>query len=292
LQAAQLKSASGAFAQSAGRIDRELEDIGGKVAEMADASKRMLGSEQGGKGSSPEERQVRFSNILRAVNESQCAQNRTREILGELVGLSGRLGASVAEVQTIELQLSRISINAAISASHLGAPGEPLNVVAGVMQTLQMQCASRSREAETELGSIAQAIAALTAAETETEGPSPGEALLENLRARMEELRAGDAASTAAAESISSLAEALGRKLRVDRDHARIGRLFSETADRCCDTLNRLAGQARPARYFEPSAIAQPLEERYTMQVERDVHRAAMGAEAAAPEKFEEVEFF
>ena len=301
LQEAQLKSAAAAFAESTRKIDRDLEDIAVRVGEMAAASKRILGLDQQEKNSFLSDMERRFAGILRAAGESQSLERSTGSIVADLNGLSQRLRAAVSEVQAIELQLSRISLNGAISASHIGAPGEPLNVVAGAMQALYIECASRSREAETDLDSIGGAILSL-ASDTRNSDDASNARVFDDLKSRMTNLRSANGASADAAAAVAALAETLCKNLREARDHSGIGHVFADIVNRFCGVLHNVAAQAQPLWPFGASVIEEVREERYTMRAERDVHQAVTGglaplpleavSHAASVESEEEVEFF
>jgi hypothetical protein len=300
LQKAQLKSAAAAFAQSAQKIDRDLDSIAARVGEMAGASQRILGVDNREKNSFLDDMQGRFATILRAVGEAHSWERTTRSIIAELEKLSYRLRASVTEVQAIELQLSRISINAAISASHIGAPGEPLNVVAGSMQMLQMECASRSRDAAVDLDSIGESIASLTDGGVHSADADSSAVLVAGLRNSLDELGTASVSSADAAACVAKLAGALCGNLQAARGYAGIGLMFVETVSRCCDVLDRVAARAQPVwlhglRKFHAPVIED--EQRYTMQAERDVHDAETGVvsqscEAPPSDSADDVEFF
>lgn len=261
---------------------------------MATASESILGLEGHRKDSFLSDMERRFEEVLRTVRESRSLECAAREITTELDALGQRLRSSVHEVQTIELQLSRISINAAISASHLGDRGDPLSVVACAMQSLQNECASRSSEAETDLDSIGGAIHRL-AAGSEKAGD---EMLLDNLDARVRELQSASASSVLAASGIAAVAANLCVNLRDAREQAAIGRSFGAAVDRCCDELNQVAAQAsRPWWPFRSAVIEGSPDSRYTMQSERDVHHAVTSGVMPPPDEVpagdaEDVEFF
>lgn len=294
LQKAQLEGAASSFKDSTQKIGRELEDIAARVAEMAAAGRRILGSDQ--KDTFLSEMQHRFADILRIVGESLSLGGTARRITAELDDLSRRLSASVDEVQTLELQLSRISINAAISASHIGVAGDPLNIVAGAMQGLQNECAARSSEARTDLDSIAKALACLSANGLESTSNVSGAELLDNLDKRLGDLRSTSALSVDAAGVIAARGDTLCENLREARSRFAVGRLFDETMDRCCGALDGVGAHvSEPLWSRHPAASVAGHDHRYTMQSEREVHKIVVSgarAEPVAAVAGDDVEFF
>jgi hypothetical protein len=299
LQKAQLRSASASFVRSAQTIDRDLEGIAHRVEAMATASTSVLGSDPQRldplkKDTFLSDIHNRFAGVLRAVGELNAVEQSTRAIVSELKELNQRLRASVKEVLAIELQLARISVNAALSASHMGSPGEPLGVVAAAMQALQQECAMRSRAAEADLDAIGNAIQFLS------NGGAPKDcsaAIVDHLNARMAGLQSASTVSNRAASAVIVLAGTLGRKIQEARDHSRVGPLFAETVNRCCDALDRASAHPQAGWFFSEPALEHSLEERYTMQAEREIHTAATNGQAGevpveASEECGEVEFF
>ncbi len=308
LQKAQLRSASASFVRSAQTIDRDLEGIAHRVEAMATASAAVLGSDPQRldplkKDTFLSDIHARFAEVLRAIGQLSAVEQSTRAIVCELKELNLRLRASVKEVLAIELQLARISVNAALSASHMGSPGEPLGVVAAAMQALQQECAMRSRAAEADLDAIGKAIHFLATGGAPEAEPAPdaesagSAAIVDHLNARMADLQSACTASNRAASAVIVLARALGRKLQEARDHSRVGPLFAETVDRCCDALDRGSAHPQAGWFFSEPALEHSLEERYTMQAEREIHNAAANGQAGeipaeASEECGEVEFF
>lgn len=298
VQSAQLKSAAAAFGQSTQKIDSDLEAIAVRVEEMLSVSESILGLGHDEKTSFLSDMQHRFTAVLRTIGESQSLEHSTRTVIADLDGLSQRLRSSVTEVQAIEIQLSRISINAAISASHVGSPGDPLNVVAGAVQALQVECASRSRDAETDLDSIGEIIGCLASGDARDADTTSDATLTGELSTRMDNLRAASDSSAIAASAVAALAESLCKNLQEAREHAGIGDIFAETVTRSCDLLDAIAAQVQPSGCFHPTVIEDASQERYTMHTERDIHQAiangmtALPLAAASPPAGEEVEFF
>ena len=252
---------------------------------MAAASKLILGSDHDQKDAFLSNMQHRFEEVLRIVGESISLEDACPPHHGGTHDLSRRLSESVNEVQTLELQLSRISINAAISASHIGAPGDPLNIVAGAMQTLQNECAARSSEAEADLDSIGKAMACLSANVLESASHVSGAQLLDDLDTRLRDLRSTSASSVDAARTVSALGDTLCENLREARSRFAVGQLFDETIARCCGALDSVAAHvSEPWWSVHPQMIEAAHDQRYTMQAERDIHEVIVGGASSPAE--------
>jgi hypothetical protein len=294
VQKAQLANSAASFNRSSGKIESDLALIESKVAEMAAASRTILGEDEE-QDSFLVKLPQRLTAVFSAVGELKELERDQARASSDLESIARQLKDSIGQVQVIEVQLSRIAINAAVSACHLGAPGDPLNVVAGAIQELQNQCAARSREAGTALISIDCAVETLASLHRAAQGSSLGADTLDGHAAN---LSATSEASSTAVSSIAALATGLCGGLREVRENFRIRALFAVTANRCVEGLERVSSQLpqHPSNGDEVAGDPNELHaRRYTMQSERDVHRAAAAGESAqepAGTIEEEVEFF
>jgi hypothetical protein len=305
LQKAQLQSAASAFGRSTKRIDRDLEGIAARVGEMAAAGNRIHSPDHSERDSFLGDMQRRFAAIARAVTELNSAERGARAVVADLQTTSQKLNVAVNEVQSIESQLGRISLNAVISASHIGAQGDALVVIAIAIKDLRTESALRSGDAKAALGSIGDAIASLAGDDLAAVSPENNDAsvamLIEDIETRVGGLESASASGACAAANVAAQADKLCANLQEARDRFGIGRLFAAIAGSCCDLLDNAASQAPPSQASDAPLVEIP-EGRYTMEAERDVHRAMTMGISQVPfegdpgissaECMEDVEFF
>jgi hypothetical protein len=296
LQKAQIESAATAFAASTRKVDRDLDAIAEQVAEMAGAAPGIAG----GKGTGDDasfwvEIQHRFSGVAQAVSELESLEGGTLATVADLRRTTGGLDEVVDKVRAIERQLGHISINAVISASHIGPQGEALKVIADAIRDLRGESAERSGAAKEALASIGEAIVVLNASGSREAGENSGAALAADLNAGAASLRGASESAAGAAVKVARCADALCSDLKKARRDFTVGRTFAEAAERCCAALDGIAEEIDPGggSVADMRALSAKIEDRYTMQSERDVHRGATaGPAAAAAHEQEEVEFF
>jgi hypothetical protein len=304
LQKAQLQSAAAAFANSTKQIERDLASIDARVREMAAASSRIQSAEPQGRDSFLGGMQRQFGAIQRAVGELHSLQRDAHAAIAGLEDASRSMSRAVKEVQSIESQLNLLSVNAVVSANHMGAEGQVIVVIGGAIRELRMESVARSSDAQTALQSIGQAIQTLAGDDVSGANAASGAILLENLNTRVAELQSAIASAAAAAANVAALANHLCANLEEARSHFRIGLLFAETAQRCCDSLDVVVYQAPPLPSSDQPLAELTLDDRYTMRAEREVHETALRASTSgsapfspaaatpAPETGDEVEFF
>jgi hypothetical protein len=293
LQKMQLQHAATAFEESTAKIGHDLEAIVIRVAEIATASGS--GTRTGEEDSFWAAMSRRFEAVAKAVSELDILASGTRAVISDLHSTTAGLTTAVDEVRSIELQLSHISINAVISASHIGAQGNSLRVIADSIRELRQESASRTSDACLALDSIRDAIELLrTDREEAAADTTSGAVIGEQLNSSARNLELAQQSAVRSAAEIAVLASNLCADLRKSRANFTIGRRFAETMASCCRVLEQIAiasGHAESAD--EIQNIVNMTEERYTMRAERDVHRAAAGTAAPADEERDlEVEFF
>jgi hypothetical protein len=93
------------------------------------------------------------------LTDADAATLITSSGLEEIVG---RMHGSIEEIRTIENQMHRMALNASIRASHIGAPGDALCVLAGSMQQRALESGERSEALVETLSLMNEAILSLS----------------------------------------------------------------------------------------------------------------------------------
>jgi hypothetical protein len=300
LQKSQLDHAAAAFDDSSGKIVRDLDAVAARVADMA-ADESVAGSGRSQQDSFWKEMRQRFDTLSNSVSELDSLECGTREVVADLRNTSETLRKAVEEVQAIEFQLGHISINAVISARHIGAEGDALKAIADSIRQVRTESASHTGDARLALESIREAIATLPMGAAPDRGAFSASVLRTQLSQSANNLEATQNAAAGEATKIVNLASALCAGIRKVRDGFTIGRRFAETMNRCRGSLEEVARKCGhelsglPAQ--GPPETEAAVEERYTMRSERDIYHASLGlataaGPAGAPQHEEEVEFF
>lgn len=295
VQKAQMEEASSSFARSCEKIEADLAAIAGHIGEMSAATAEL--SEGENSQSFLDAMAKQFSTISSTLVAYRGRESEIRSFFQELDQFGGQLHESLGELRTLEFQLSRIALNAAISASHLGTPGDPLTVVSSAMQDLHQKCASRSTAAEEALGQI-QSTAQSMAVHEGAASQQAGEELLRDLDLRLNELRGAKDASSRAISGLSGMAAELVQRLDEARGQIAVGAAFESASSICGARFDRIVSEAKTvASSRQPGESAH--HQRYTMETERTIHQAITGmgpVDPPAPSEpssnEEEVEFF
>ena len=183
---------------------------------------------------------------------------------------------SIEEMQGTEIQVQRLAINASVRASHIGASGEALAVLAGAMERLSADCRERCGVVNQALASMNRSTEALSAPVRSDSGN--GEETLNELRAAVRDLH------TSSEQSFSRIAQIVTRSSRLcdelsgTRDSLSVGTLFEDVVGRVRDALAQLEPGEKAAA---DGLDLHDLSVNYTMQAERDVHAVVTGGAAA-----------
>ena len=267
LQAAQLAATEATFHSSVEAMERDLESFAARVQEMAEASRALAGMSGDGRDSFFLQMENRFSAILGML--SACATTQT-EMDSTVAGLEDtirRMRASVEEINGIEVNIHRISINAALQATHIGAGGEPLNIIAEVMLRLALESNEKTAGAAASLDAMKQAVQSGTG-DSEWAG-------VDKMKGALEEIQASSVSSFGKVHEIAALGDALAREIAPVRAEFSAGTLFSSVVNQARRELERIAGHDG-SRSEEGDRALEALARNYTMQTERDVHNSVV----------------
>ena len=283
LQVAQLENAGRMFLKSVVEIDRQLETVGRRVNEMAAEGENLTGIGQGQAETFFADMAARFSDILNVARECESYETGARGALAELRETIRALEGALADIQAIELQLKRVSLNSAIQAVHLGRAGEPFSAVALAMHGLQSECEDRSAHSRAEVDSMGAAMQAAGGSRQVSEEQAGMERAVDDLRQRMEEMHAADASGMASRREMGRLAGQLSLDIEVARRDLADSRGFTEAVNACRERLQRLAGKNAGALNpdLAPAGRLDEYTRNYTMRSEHEVHQELMGNGAA-----------
>jgi hypothetical protein len=278
LQASQLSNAAEVFASSTSRIEQDLDGIAGRVREMAETTKALMGFSADEQDSSSLQMEARFTAIMKVVGNCAQAESETQGTLAELEATVARMRSSVAEIRGIEIRIRRMAINATIRAVQIGAAGSALNVIAEVMQRLAVDSDGVTDRAEEDLNAISDAANRLSGGESATGS------VLSDIQAAIVEFGSSGEASSGRLNQITATSARLGDEIHSVRAGFSAGALFAEAIQGVRSTLEQLGGQAGFVSADAASASGLRLEDfaaHYTMQAERDVHESVTAGAAA-----------
>ena len=294
LQARHLGEAARIFAASIERVERDLGSIAARIESTPEASRALLGisGEQaldgpaGGRGDSFFlKMEGQFSAILSMLGACTAAEVQMESTAAKLQKTIRHMADSIEEIRGIEIRIQRISTNASVRATHIGAAGVALNVIAEVMQRLALDSNQNTED-------VAAALEAMSAAATGVSdragdmaaGAQPvTDQVMEEMRRAVGELHRSSESSFGRVNDIVALGARLAGDIGAVRGGFSVGAMFAQTVERVLGELEELGAQAGTGGGGVDAAQAlEHLAKTYTMQRERDVHEAVI-AGAALP---------
>ena len=271
LQSSQLANAAQIFASSVGRIERDLDSIAGRVREMAESGKSLLGVSTDDHDSFFVEMQGRFTAILNLAGKCDRAEAETEAALRGLEQGVERLRASLEGVSQVEIRIRRIAINATIRAVQIGDAGNALSVLAEVMHRLGMDSGGATEQAGEALEAIAGAAGQLSA--RAEDGPAARD-VSSAMRNTIEQLHLSNETSSTRIRQIATHSSRLSGEIQSVRAGFSAGEIFAETIRNARKTLAEMAG-ASGIESLAESVGEHHLDDfaqHYTMHAERQVH--------------------
>ena len=302
LQSFQLERAGDTFAASIAAILLSMDEIARHIRDLSGECKALLelsedeGSDlsQGMLSQGMEEQYVTVLAGLQKCAQVSSAITRTESLLQTAVSTMRK---PLLEIQTFELQILRLSMNASICAARAGSAGDCLAELAGAVQTLALDSQQRSASL---LETLSSAVASETSASESHALPDhhPSEATNTTAAGWMDELRGGVAdlqsSSRKSRDALASIV-ASGNRISGDFEAAcqgfRVGPVFADSLHQTRTALarnsSRLADTSTPPAPDIAAKALSSLKTFYTMQSERDVHetylRNNFASLAAAP---------
>ncbi|MBO0902851.1 hypothetical protein [Jiella sonneratiae] len=206
-------------------------------------------------------------------------EHRHVETLAEAIGADvERFGACAAEMRTLEFEMRLVSLNTAITCSKLGHEGKALGVVSLQMRELVGEMVTRAESVSTALCELGTVTAELTEARRTSAGRSLA-TLVADAEKSQAFLQSVDAQFRAAATVLEDLG---GRISGLTSDAgAALGRLdgLVEELTAIEAALSVHAGAGGDAAAADDHRdLTDKLRAAYTMEIERVVHDAVLGA--------------
>jgi hypothetical protein len=290
LQVTHLSEAARVFADSVERMLHDLESIAERAGSTPEASKALLGISGDGQESFFLKMEVQFSAILDMLglcSVAQAAMETTGDSLKETVG---HMQESVAEIQGTEIRIQRISTNATIRATHIGAPGVALNKIAEVMHRLALESSTNTDNASMTLEEMASASGRVSSGQAGSDAQSTTEHVIGNMRRAVGQLHSSSESSFARVNDIVALSARLAADLGALRSGFSAGQMFAGVVERARLELDRVGAEVEPlpseSHGTNTSVALEQCAATYTMQRQRDIHESVVGGSiAVAPPK-------
>jgi hypothetical protein len=287
LQASQLTSAEVAFASSVQRMRVSLEDIVARVRDMVKAGGQLMGTDSHEENCFFVRMESHCTSILEAIATGHTHSSQILGIAGNLDQTIGRMKHSVAAIREIEIQIQRIALNASIRAAQIAGAGNALNTIAEAMRRLVLDSSGKTENAARALDTMSDAARrVLCNAPPTLDGPADTNEILDEMRSAIVDLHSSSERSFDQVKQIGVLGSDLESNIGSILEQFAAGDLFAEVVTRARAGLQRITAEIRTSDdSCDPSVPGlESLADRYTMQVERDVHNTmANGAAYSQP---------
>jgi hypothetical protein len=292
LQCSQLAEAALSFVASVERIDGDLESIGTRVGKASEAVQALMGFSASDPRANDAPGQVQdsffvkmegdFSAILEKLATCTAAQADMDSTTASLADTIARMRESVDEIRGTEIRIQRISTNATIGATHIGAPGVALNKIAEAMQRMALESNANTEGVAATLdgmslaaGRVAVSAVAGLGAQTRSNETMSSQ-VADEMRATVRELHSSKELSQSRVNEIATLGARLAAEIGALRGSLSVRSMFAAAVERARQELEGIAEQARQLSPQDTGADHKRHLERfaqsYTMQRQREIH--------------------
>lgn len=288
LQSLQLLGAARLFASSVKDMEGDLESIAVRVKEMAEASRELMGISADDQGSFFLLMEGQFTSILDMLGTSSAAHAGMESTAASLEEIISKMASSLAEIVGVELRIQRIAINATIQSAHIGEAGNALSVIADFMQGLALDSntnTERIGEALQAMGVAARRVSG-GSDRAASDGTSGTSEITREMRNTVVELHSSSESAFIRVNEIAALGTQLADDIGAVRGGFSAGQLFAQIVSRARAELEGMGAQSGEPTAGGEVVSAQLLEShasRYTMQMERDVHKSVTTGAAMEP---------
>lgn len=281
LQSSQLVEAARLFAQSTEQMDRALESIAARLQNASEAVRELTGVSSHAGDSFFQKMEAQFSGILKVLGTCTAAQAEIESTVTGLAETIGGMRATVDGIRGTEIQIQRISTNATIRATHIGASGVALNKIAEVMQHLALESNANTEEASATLDAMSEVAGRVSwSAGSQAEKDATTNQVAGEMQHALAGLHASSISSEGRVDHISQLSARLAEDIGALRARISAGRMFAEVVGRVRGEFEAAAAH-EAGESSQDAAIAKEqlehLAKTYTMQSQRDVHQSVVG---------------
>ncbi len=280
LQESQLGNARTRFADAMLTLGTSLEEIAGRVENMATRA-GSLADQEGGQGSVLGQIEVEVGRIAQSLRDYSALEQRMAGVLEEVGASIDDMSASVAEIEEVGSEIELIALNASVKAAHTGEEGKALGVLASAIQKLSVDARGQTDTILELLGAVdPEALIGKGAAAT-SENIAYLESVISDLDQEVAELKVLETRAAEAAGIVQSKAAELSSDIgmaveSLEFQHGLVADMT--TAEARLDEVNAVLREALPPG-AEPSHSPKLMEmlARYTMDAERLVHESVLG---------------
>ncbi len=289
VQRAQLEHAGSEAIAAVKRVIAGLDDIARQVGEMCEETRKLVNEADAAGSSFLSSLERGFSLIAQSLAEYDRINDQLSETIEQAAHTIGAMSAFIDEIEKISIEIRMIALNASIRAAHVGEHGAALGVLADTIQGLSVETTHHAEAISTCLKMVIASAAELTGrVRPKEDADERGREHLEGDIARMiEPLHRIDQSTVTLLTRMSEQGKTLSDDIAKTSDEIEVHQRF----DREIRQLNAdLGGVVTHMRALLPAGDHREkatdwgeLEDRYTMNREREVHRMVMGGATAIP---------
>lgn len=287
IQRAQLEHAGSEAVSAVKRIIAGLDDINRQVGEMCEETRKLVNEADASGSSFVSSLERGFSLIAQSLGEYDRINDQLSGTIDHAAQTIGAMSAFIDEIEKISIEIRMIALNACIRAAHVGEHGAALGVLADTIHDLSAETTHHADAISTGLKMVIASADDLTSRVRSTGGVNGegGEHLEGDIARMIEPLHRIDQSTVTLLTRMSEQGRTLSDGIAETSGGIEVHRQFDREIRQLNVDLGGVVAQMRtllPAdSASEKTGEWERLEDRYTMNREREVHRLVMGGATA-----------
>ena len=287
VQRAQLEHAGSEAVSAVERIIAALDDIALQVGEMCEETRNLVNEADAAGSSFLSSLERGFSLIAQSLAEYDHINDQLSETIDHAAETIGAMSAFIDEIEKIGIEIRMIALNASIRAAHVGEHGAALGVLAGTIQELSAETTHHADAISAGLKMVIASAEELTSRVSRTRDANDGgrEHLEGDIARMIEPLHRIDQSMVTLLTRMNEQGRTLSGDIAETSGGIDVHRQFDREIRQLNADMGEVVAHMRallPADgQPEKTADWQRLEDRYTMNREREVHRLVMGGGTA-----------
>ena len=289
LQLEHLRHSKKTLVSAVQRIMENLLGVRENIAHMKQEAHSMLSDTESAYQSSLKETDARLSALTSIFSNYDAMGGQLTETVSGVARTVGEMIGFIDEIEGIENKVKLIALNSCVKAARLGDKGAVFDTLSNEIQRLVEDLVDLSRVVTDNLKSMNATAQDLSSVELQGDNSIPG-ATSENGHKNLLAAIQGES------ERISHLMEEVNSESDLLTDdiqnvvnkvtlHVDAKKTFNSAIGSLDEVVSRCKGLLPGVDFKRNEGRVQDLESRYTMESEREVHRAVIHEEMTPPEK-------
>ena len=289
LQLEHLRHSQKTLVSAIQRIMENLLGVRENIAHMNQEAHSMLSDTESAYQSSLKDTDAKLSALTSVFSNYDAMGSQLAETVNGVAKTVGEMIGFVDEIEEIENKVKLIALNSCVKAARLGEKGAVFDTLSNEIQRLVEDLVDLSRVVTDNLKSMNSTAQDLSSIELQGDNSTPGATSEDGHKNLLDAIRGESERISHLMEEVNTESDRLTGDIQNVVSNVTLHEHAEGTFNNAIENLNEVVscckGLLPGADFKREERRIQDLESRYTMESEREVHRAVIHEEMTPPEK-------